>query len=64
MSTGGPAARIAAVPASALEQNLAAVRDRIAAAARAAGRDPADVRLLADLGVEAVGENRHQEAEA
>ena len=58
--------------------NLAAVRERIGAAARAAGRDPAevrlivvtkffpaeDVRLLADLGVCDVGENRHQEAEA
>jgi len=57
--------------------NLAAVHARIAAAARAAGRDagevtltvvtkffPAsDVRLLAELGVTDVGENRHQEAE-
>ncbi len=55
---------------------LDAVRERIARAADAAGRDPAevslvvvtktfpasDVRLLADLGVTDVGENRHQEA--
>ncbi len=55
---------------------LAAVRDRIARACDAAGRDasevelivvtktfPAqDVRVLADLGVTDVGENRHQEA--
>jgi pyridoxal phosphate enzyme (YggS family) len=58
--------------------NLAAVQGRIAAACAGAGRDPAevslvvvtkffpasDVRLLADLGVTDVGENRHQEAEA
>ena len=57
---------------------LAAVRGRIAAACADAARDsdevtlvvvtkyfPAsDVRLLADLGVTDVGENRHQEAEA
>ncbi|HWJ83310.1 MAG TPA: YggS family pyridoxal phosphate-dependent enzyme [Nocardioides sp.] len=61
-----------------LGRNLAAVHDRIAAACAAAGRDagevtlvvitkffPAsDVRLLADLGVTDVGENRHQEAAA
>ena len=61
-----------------LAANLQTVRDRIAAASRAAGRDPdemslvvvtkffpaSDVRLLADLGVTDVGENRHQEAEA
>ncbi|NYI46953.1 hypothetical protein BJ993_004033 [Nocardioides aromaticivorans] len=61
-----------------LRTNLAAVHDRIARAAESAGRDPADVdlvvvtkffpasdvRLLADLGVSDVGENRHQEAEA
>lgn len=61
-----------------LAANLDVVRRRIAAAAEAAGRDPAevslvvvtkffpasDVRLLADLGVTDVGENRHQEAEA
>jgi pyridoxal phosphate enzyme (YggS family) len=75
MSTGGPAARIAAVPASALEQSLAAVHDRIAAAARAAGRDPSSVRLIAvsktwpaeavravaALGQVDFGENRVQE---
>ncbi|QSR26106.1 YggS family pyridoxal phosphate-dependent enzyme [Nocardioides aromaticivorans] len=61
-----------------LRTNLAAVHDRIARAAESAGRDPADVdlvvvtkffpasdvRLLSDLGVSDVGENRHQEAEA
>lgn len=60
-----------------LSANLARVRDRIAAATRAAGRDeqprlivvtkfhPAsDVRLLAELGVTDVGENRDQEASA
>lgn len=59
-----------------LAANLAAVRERIAAACAAAGRDPAeltliavtktfpasDVRLLAGLGVSDVGENRDQEA--
>jgi pyridoxal phosphate enzyme (YggS family) len=59
-------------------RNLAAVRERIAKACGEAGRDPAevtltvvtkffppsDVRLLAELGVRDVGENRHQEAEA
>ncbi len=57
--------------------NLDAVRRRITAACDEAGRDddvalvvvtkffPAsDVRILADLGVTDVGENRHQEAEA
>ena len=58
--------------------NLAAVRDRIDGACRESGRDPAkvrlvvvtkffpvsDVRLLADLGVTDIGENRHQEAES
>jgi PLP dependent protein len=58
-----------------LEENLRAVRARIDAAARAAGRDPADVRLvaisktwpaddvraLAALGQLDVGENRVQE---
>lgn len=57
--------------------NLDTVRARIAAACTAAGRDPgaitltvvtkffpaSDVRLLAELGVTDVGENRHQEAE-
>ena len=61
-----------------LTAGLATVRRRIAAAATAAGRDPdqvtlvvvtkffpaSDVRLLADLGVEDLGENRHQEAQA
>ncbi|HWJ10937.1 MAG TPA: YggS family pyridoxal phosphate-dependent enzyme [Nocardioides sp.] len=61
-----------------LRSRLADVRERIARAADAAGRDAADVglvvvtkffpasdvRLLADLGVTDVGENRHQEAEA
>ena len=57
---------------------LAAVRERVSRAADKAGRDPAaiglvvvtkffpasDVRILADLGVTDVGENRHQEAAA
>lgn len=61
-----------------LAENLAVVRERIRAACAEAGREtdqvaltvvtkffPAeDVRLLADLGVRDVGENRHQEAEA
>jgi pyridoxal phosphate enzyme (YggS family) len=59
-----------------LARNLAAQRERIAAAARAAGRDPAGITLvvvtktfpasdvlhLADLGVADIGENRDQEA--
>jgi pyridoxal phosphate enzyme (YggS family) len=59
-------------------EGLASVRERIVRASRAAGRDPSevglvvvtkffpasDVRILADLGVTDVGENRHQEAEA
>ena len=58
--------------------NLARVRERIVAACGDSGRDPAevtlvvvtkffpvsDVRLLAELGVTDLGENRHQEAEA
>ena len=58
-----------------LEENLRGVRERIAAAARSAGRDPAsvallaisktwpadDVRALADLGQRDFGENRAQE---
>ena len=58
--------------------NLAGVHDRIEAACRDAARDPAevtlvvvtkffpasDVRILAELGVTDIGENRHQEAEA
>ncbi|WP_230487151.1 YggS family pyridoxal phosphate-dependent enzyme [Nocardioides anomalus] len=61
-----------------LEGGLARVRESIAGAAADAGRDPgevtlvvvtkffpaSDVRLLAELGVTDVGENRHQEAEA
>jgi pyridoxal phosphate enzyme (YggS family) len=59
-------------------QALAQVRQRIALACGTHGRDPdevtlvvvtkffpaSDVRLLAELGVTDVGENRHQEAEA
>jgi len=59
-----------------LAGRLAAVRDRIAAAARSAGRDPAgvtlvvvtktfpadDIELLAQLGVTDIGESRHPEA--
>jgi pyridoxal phosphate enzyme (YggS family) len=59
-----------------LAANLAEVRTRLEAAATAAGRDPhtvtliavtktwpaSDVRLLAQLGVTEVGENRDQEA--
>jgi len=59
-------------------ERLAVVRRRIATACSAADRDPdevtlvvvtkffpeSDVRVLADLGVRHVGENRHQEAEA
>jgi hypothetical protein len=58
--------------------NLATVRERIASACADAGRSPdevtltvitkyfpvSDVRLLAELGVTDVGENKHQEAEA
>ncbi|MGB0099399.1 MAG: YggS family pyridoxal phosphate-dependent enzyme [Nocardioides sp.] len=61
-----------------ITESLAAVRGRMAGACAAAGRDPdevrlvvvtkffpaSDVRILADLGVTDVGENRHQEAEA
>ena len=61
-----------------IEANLSAVRRRIEAACAGTGRDPgevslvvvtkffpaSDVRLLAELGVTDVGENRHQEAEA
>ena len=59
-----------------LAANLEAVRVRIAAAERTAGRSPgsvelvvvtkyfpgSDVRILADLGITQVGENKHQEA--
>ena len=61
---------------SELEANLTALRSRLADACSAAGRDPgeitvvavtkkwpaSDVRLLAELGVTDVGENRDQEA--
>ena len=61
-----------------LLQNVAAVRDRIAAACAAAGRDPADLTLiavtkffpvtdaisLARCGITDLGENRDQEAAA
>jgi len=61
-----------------LAANLAAVRARIGAAETAAGRTPgevglvvvtkffpaSDVRILAGLGIDEVGENRHQEAQA
>ena len=61
-----------------LAEALAAVRERVAAAARAAGRDPAEVGLLAvtktwpaadvalllDLGLTAFGENKEQEGAA
>lgn len=61
-----------------IEAGLQRTRHRIADACVAAGRDPAevtlivvtkyfpasDVRLLAELGVTDVGENRHQEARA
>jgi hypothetical protein len=63
---------------SALAERLAAARHGIADAARAAGRDPAElttivvtkfhpaslVRELAALGVTDIGENRHQEAQS
>ena len=59
-----------------IEQGLTAVRERIDRACSDAGRQatditlvvvtkffpPSDVRLLADLGIRHVGENRHQEA--
>ncbi len=61
-----------------VREGLAGVRRRIEGACRDAGREPdevslvvvtkffpaSDVRLLADLGVTHVGENRHQEAAA
>ena len=60
-----------------LAKGLDDVRRRIATAARATGREPdeitlvvvtktwptSDIRLLYDLGVRDIGENRHQEAE-
>ncbi|HWM75112.1 MAG TPA: YggS family pyridoxal phosphate-dependent enzyme [Nocardioides sp.] len=73
MSTPGTSERRQEIAAG-----VAAVRQRIAAGCAQAGRDEADVRLivvtkffpasdvrlLADLGVTDVAENRHQEAEA
>jgi PLP dependent protein len=70
--TGSPSSRRDEIAA-----NLAEVRTRIAAACEHAGREPdevtlvvvtkffpaSDVRLIAGLGVEDVGENRQQEAE-
>lgn len=61
-----------------IASRLDEVHDRVARACAAAGRDPgevtlvvvtkyfpaADVRILADLGVRDIGENRHQEAVA
>lgn len=61
-----------------IEEGLARVRERIGAACADAGREPdeitlvvvtkffpaSDVRLLAELGIVHVGENRHQEAAA
>ncbi|GAB3165457.1 YggS family pyridoxal phosphate-dependent enzyme [Myceligenerans halotolerans] len=63
------------MPTSAITDRLAAVRSRIDDAARAAGRDPGEVRLLVatktrdadavlaaiDAGVDLIGENRVQE---
>jgi len=60
-----------------IRDGLATVRERIARSCEGASRDPdevtlvvvtkffptSDVRILADLGVTDVGENRHQEAE-
>ena len=60
-----------------IRDGLTAVRERIARSCEGVGRDPgevtlvvvtkffptSDVRILADLGVTDVGENRHQEAE-
>ena len=78
MSTGAPEAAGPGSRRDELQRNLAAVRERIARACAAAGREPADITLvavtkyfpasdvdlLADLGVRAVGENRDQEAAA
>ncbi len=61
-----------------IRAGLDRVRDRISTSAREAGRDPedvtlvvvtkyfpaSDVRILRDLGVTNVGENRHQEAQS
>jgi PLP dependent protein len=72
----GPAPGPARERAAEIAASLARVRDRIAVACRAAGRDPgevtliavtktfpaSDIRVLAGLGVLDVGENRDQEA--
>src|SRR5690606_22032654 len=52
--------------AGALRANLDAIRGRIDAACRRAGRDPSEVRLLPvayDLGIRELGENKVQEAQ-
>jgi PLP dependent protein len=68
--------QVSAARRSEVSERLAAVHDRIGNACRAAGRDPgevtliavtktfpaADVRLLCELGVRDIGENRDQEA--
>jgi pyridoxal phosphate enzyme (YggS family) len=73
-----PASQPDGIRRAEISAGLAAVRARIGAACQAAGRSPADVtliavtktrpasdiRLLADLGVTDVGENRAQEAAA
>jgi hypothetical protein len=77
MSAGPEASEATAARRQELNGRLAAVHDRITAACRAAGRHTApelivvtkffpaaDVRVLADLGVRDVGENRDQEAAA
>ncbi|HEX4832562.1 MAG TPA: YggS family pyridoxal phosphate-dependent enzyme [Trebonia sp.] len=72
----GPAGEAGQERQAALAAGLAAVRERIAAACAAAGRDPGDVTLIAvtktypasdvralrDLGLREFGENRDQEA--
>ena len=69
---------ITGLDAGRVKENAARVREEIAAAARRAGRDPADVALLAavkyvaledlpalaDAGLDLVGENRAQDLEA
>jgi pyridoxal phosphate enzyme (YggS family) len=77
VSAGPAGTEAAAARAQELQERLAAVRERIAAACRAAGRSTAprlivvtkffpaaDVRVLSGLGVRDVGENRDQEAAA
>lgn len=75
-STTDPAADVTPQRRAELARRLAAVRARITAACVAAGRDPAEVELMAvtkfvaaadvaallDLGVTLLGENRPQEA--